>query len=100
MACREVELSERTWQRWQKSPEDRRTTVIRPEPTNRLSVEEEQQIRAVCHQPEYASLPPSQIVPRLADKGIYLASESTFYRVLRRSGEVHLRGRQAKPSRV
>lgn len=29
---------------------------------------------------------------RLADKGIYLASESTFYRILRRSGEVHRRG--------
>src|SRR5664280_3216392 len=28
-------------------------------------------------------LPPSQIVPRLADQGSYLASESTFYRILR-----------------
>lgn len=100
MACREVDLSVRTWQRWQKSPEDRRTTAIRPMPINRLSMEEEQQIRAVCHQPEYASLPPSQIVPRLADKGIYLASESTFYRVLRRHGEVHHRGRCIKTSRV
>ena len=100
MACHEVELSVRTWQRWQKSPEDRRATAIRPAPANRLSVEEEQQIRAVCHQPEYASLPPSQIVPRLADKGVYLASESTFYRVLRRHGEVHHRGRRLRPNRV
>ncbi len=100
VACREVELSVRTWQRWQTSPEDQRTTAIRPEPTNRLRVEEEQQIRAVCHQPEYANLPPSQIVPRLADKGVYLASESTFYRVLRRHGEVHHRGRCLKPGRV
>lgn len=74
--------------------------AIHPAPTNRLSVEEEQQIRDICHQPEYASLPPSQIVPRLADKGIYLASESTFYRVLRRYGEVHHRGRRIKPGRV
>lgn len=43
---------------------------------------------------------PSKIVPRLVDKGMYLASESTSYRVLRRSDEVHLRGRQVKPSRV
>lgn len=100
VACREVELSVRTWQRWQTSPEDRRTTAIRPAHANRLSVEEEQQIRAVCHQPEYAGLPPSQIVPRLADKGVYLASESTFYRVLRRYGEVHHRGRRLKPNRV
>ncbi|MCP9270559.1 DDE-type integrase/transposase/recombinase, partial [Xenorhabdus sp. XENO-1] len=60
----------------------------------RLTPEEEQQILAVCHQPEYASLPPSQIVPRLADNGVYLACESTFYRVLRRHGEVHHRGRK------
>lgn len=100
VACREVELSVRTWQRWQKSPEDQRATAIRPVSGNRLSVEEEQQIRAVCHQTEYASLPPSQIVPRLADKGIYLASESTFYRVLRRHGEVHHRGRRLRPTRV
>ncbi|GAA0471482.1 hypothetical protein GCM10009413_04360 [Tatumella punctata] len=39
-------------------------------------------------------------MPRLADKGIYLASESTFYRVLRRSGEVHCRGRQARQQKA
>lgn len=100
VACREVNLSVRTWQRWQTSPEDRRADAVRPAPANRLSAEEEQQIRAVCHQSEYASLPPSQIVPRLADQGIYLASESTFYRVLRRHGEVHHRGRSLRPSRV
>lgn len=100
VACREVDLSLRTWQRWQTRPEDRRADAVRPMPANRLSVEEEQQIRTLCHQPEYASLPPSQIVPRLADKGIYLASESSFYRVLRRHGEVHQRGRQMKATRI
>jgi putative transposase len=29
-------------------------------------------------------LPPGQIVPRLADEGEYVASESTFYRILLR----------------
>ena len=37
----------------------------------------------MVNQPAYASLPPTQIVPRLADQGVYLASESTFYRVTR-----------------
>ena len=37
-------------------------------------------------------MPPSQIVPSLADKGIYLASESTFYRVLREHNMQHHRG--------
>ncbi|UFT95781.1 IS3 family transposase [Pectobacterium carotovorum] len=100
MALAEAGLSERTWRRWKISTEDRRATAVRPSPANRLSVQEEQQILAVCHQPEYASLPPSQIVPALADKGIYLASESTFYRVLRRYGEAHRRGRQRAAQKV
>lgn len=83
-----------------KNPRDGRPEALRPVPFNRLSSEEENRIRDVCHQPEYASLPPSQIVPRLADKGIYLASESTFYRILRRSGEVHRRGRQGRQQKV
>ncbi len=100
VACREVNISLRTWRRWQHSSCDGRPEAVRPVPYNRLSVNEEAQIRDICHQPEYASLPPSQIVPRLADKGLYLASESTFYRVLRRYGEVHRRGRQLRPQRV
>lgn len=90
----EAGISERTWRRWQTSAEDRRASAVRASPANRLSEQEEQQILAVCHQAEYASLPPSQIVPALADNGIYLASESTFYRILRRHGEAHRRGRQ------
>ena len=45
---------------------------------------------------KYKSLPPSQIVPRLADQGIYLASESTFYRVLKKNDMQHHRGRVKK----
>lgn len=100
VALREINLSERTWRRWHKSAEDRRPGAIRPIAGNGLTAEEEQQILAVCHQPAYASLPPSQIVPRLADEGIYLASESTFYRVLRRHGEAHRRGRQRAAQKV
>jgi putative transposase len=36
-------------------------------------------------------------VPKLADKGIYLASESTMYRLLRSCDQQHRRGRTAKP---
>lgn len=94
VALREINRSECTWRRWHKSAEDRRPGAIRPAPGNRLTAEEEQQILTVCHQPAYTSLPPSQIVPRLADEWRYLASESSFYRVLRRHGEAHRRDRQ------
>jgi transposase InsO family protein len=52
-------------------------------PANRLSVQERQRVLVVANSDEFGHLPPSQIVPRLADSGQYLASESTFYRVLR-----------------
>ena len=38
--------------------------------------------------PEYADLPPSQIVPKLADTGQYIASESSLYRVLKEAKQL------------
>nr|WP_314725623.1 IS3 family transposase [Serratia ficaria] len=96
-ACQGAGISERTFLRWQCSPDDLRPTASRPVPKNRLSAEEEQQVLAICHEPRFASLPPAQIVPILADEGRYIASESTFYRVLRRYGEASHRGRQQAP---
>ncbi len=85
-ASRTVGISIRTLQRWKVSGsivEDKRPTAKRPEPSNKLSDEEQQQIIDICNEPEFADLPPNQIVPTLADRGIYIASESTFYRVLK-----------------
>lgn len=50
----------------------------------------------VVNQPEYRDLPVKQIVPRLADQGEYLASESTMYRILREEGQLKHRS-NAKP---
>ncbi len=54
----------------------------------------------MCHLPEYTSLPPSQIVPNLLDKGIYHASESSFYRILKEAGQMNHRGRAKAPKKV
>lgn len=43
-------------------------------------------------------MPPSQIVPTLADRGVYMASESSFYRVLKAASQQHYRGKAKKPS--
>jgi len=99
-ACKESGVSLRTYRRWiqgGKVNEDKRPDATRPEPGNKLSKEEEQSILDYCNQAEYASLPPSQIVPALLDKGIYLASESTCYRVLHRYGQLQHRGRSQAP---
>ena len=100
-ACAELGISQRTLQRWRSDAtplEDQRPFAERPAPRNKLSEEETQAIIAVATQPEFQSLPPSQIVPALADQGVYLASESTFYRILKNHNLQHHRGRSKKPS--
>ncbi|WP_445003102.1 hypothetical protein [Halomonas mongoliensis] len=80
--------------------EDQRPLVDRPVPANALTPAEEQEILDVCHRPEYASLPPEQIVVRLFDEEQrYLASPSSFYRVMRKHQEVVHRGRAKPPQR-
>jgi transposase InsO family protein len=99
-ACAELGVDVRTYQRWTqdgKVKTDARPQAQRPEPANKLSAEERAAVLSVCHQPEFASLPPSQIVPRLADQGQYIASESSFYRILREADEQHHRGRSRPP---
>lgn len=61
---------------------DGRITALRATPANALTDAERQSILEVCNSEEFGHLPPSQIVPRLADQGRYIASESSFYRVL------------------
>lgn len=100
-ACQELGISQRTLQRW-KSPatplEDQRPTAIRPAPANKLSEIEVQQVLKIVNDPKYQSLPPSQIVPILADQEEYIASESTMYRILKEHNMQHHRGRSKKPS--
>ncbi len=97
-------LSARTLKRWQDAQgrvrKDGRPEASRPTPANRLSEEERQQILAICNHPDHAHLPPSQIVPMLADAGIYLASESSFYRILREADQLHRRGKAQPPRKI
>ncbi|MGA8118335.1 MULTISPECIES: IS3 family transposase [Gammaproteobacteria] len=101
-ACLEVGISLRTLQRWSLPEEmlaDGRTTTVRPAPSNALSEFERQAIVALCNSKVYAHLPPSQIVPQLADEGRYVASEATFYRVLHAAGQQQHRSRAKRPHR-
>lgn len=101
-ACTELEISERTFRRWTKGGgvhPDQRPLVPRPEPANKLSEVERKAVLDACNAKEFAGLPPSQIVPRLADQERYLASESSLYRILRAEGLQHHRGRARPPVR-
>ncbi len=95
-ACSEIGICLRTLKRWRKAVigdgvgQDRRKGSPR-RVLHRLSEEERQRILLTCNQPQYAALPPGQIVPALADQGLYIGSESSFYRVLHVHGQVHRR---------
>jgi putative transposase len=83
-ACGEIGICLRTLKRWRKAflgdadGEDRRKGIHR-HVAHRLSEEDRQRILLTCNQPEYASLPPGQIVPALADQGLFIGSEGSFY---------------------
>jgi len=87
--CCLIGISARTLQRWRKESgvkvDGRKEAAKLRIPANKLSEQECSQILTIANKPQYANLPPSQIVPALADRGRYVASESTFYRVLRES---------------
>ena len=97
-ACSVLGFSERTYQRWQLGAEvgtDART--LRHEaPSHKLSALERATVLAVANSAQFGHLPPSQIVPRLADQQRYIASESTFYRILRQENQLAHR----RPERV
>lgn len=102
-ACDALKITERTYYRWQKlnkehqSYEDRRKYADHYGPANKLSPEERQKVLDTVHSKEFADAPPCQIVPALADRGEYIASESTMYRILHDEKEQNHRGRSEEP---
>ena len=84
-ACAILGISLRSLQRWRESGAvtvDGRTTRLFI-PANKLTEAEREQLLQTVQSKKFADLPPTQIVPILAEQGQYLASESTFYRILR-----------------
>ena len=96
-----IGLDARTLRRWSTADAlnegDKRPSAERPAPASQLTEAERATILAVANRPEYASLPPTRIVPMLADEGTYIASESSFYRVLKAAGQLAHRGRSKAP---
>jgi transposase InsO family protein len=98
-ACQTVGLSVRTLERWRGAhPEDARAGPHHA-PANQLSSREYRALLRTLNSADYRNVSPHQIVPQLADRGCYLASESTMYRVLRRERMLAHRGRAAAPVR-
>ena len=101
-ACALAGADPRTIQRWRKNDGltrgDRRPDAIRPAPSHALTAEERARIVEVANEARFAETPPARIVPVLADEGVYIASESSFHRVLRAHGQMNRRVRQPRMS--
>jgi putative transposase len=96
-----VGIDLRTRQRWKANDGlktgDGRPHARRARPRHALSQAERERLIDVANEPRFADTPPARIVPMLADEGVYLASESSFSRVLREAGQNAHRGRAKAP---
>lgn len=101
-ACKILGLSPRTVQRWRQSgavkADGRKAGALGRIPANRLAEQERAEILSTANTPRFAHLPPSQIVPQLAEEGCYLASESSFYRILREEKQLTRRSKTKAPT--
>ena len=104
VACAVAGVDVRTLQRWKAhaglTAGDGRPQAVRPVPSHALSGAERAALVRLANEPRFAAVPPARIVPMLADEGVYLASESTFSRVLRDEAQAAHRGRAKKPRAV
>lgn len=70
-------------------------------PANRLSCAERAQVLAVLNSDEFVDTTPMQVYATLLDRGIYLCSVTTMYRILAEQSQVRERRRQARhPARA
>ena len=91
-ACRALGVARATFYRAQQPVPVRRPRRPRARSPLALSASERQAILGLLHAPPYVDLSPRTVFAVLLDAGRYLASVSTFYRLLRAAGET--RGRR------
>ena len=99
-ACELLGLTVRTVQRWRAAHggDDLRRGPAGA-PHNKLNPAEEKRLIKLVNLPRYRELSPKQIIPMLATRGIYIASEATLYRILKKYGLQKHRSRARPPTR-
>ena len=91
-ACEAMGVSRATFYREQKP---KGPSAPRAPSQRALSEEERQAVLAVCHTEEFVNRPPATIHATLVDRGVYLCSARTMYRILDAAKEVKERRKQA-----
>jgi len=100
-ACGIAGISPRTIQLYclndEVKSDGRKAAAAHRTPANKITEVERSEILSVANSSQFENKPPSQIVPELADQGRYIASESSFYRILRAAKQLTHRGRTKAP---
>ncbi|QEN06809.1 IS3 family transposase [Oceanispirochaeta crateris] len=92
-ACNVMDISVRTYHRWSDSScGDKRKGAVK-KVKRKLAEYERQEILRIACEDRFVDCNPYQIVVTLLDEGVYIASVSTFYRVLRDADMIHHRKR-------
>ena len=97
-ACAIIGITPKTIQRWKKPIElqDDKRQIRAFIPKNKIDNSVRQDILNIINTEEFCSMTPNQIVPILTERGTYIASERTFYRVLNEEHQLQHR-QQSKP---
>jgi len=97
-ACEMIGITDRTLQNWRrKGVSDKRKGAVK-KVCRKLAEEEREAIIKICNNERFRDMNPHEIVAILAQEGIYMASESTMYRILRSVNMIHHRNNN-KPKR-
>lgn len=98
--CEVLGLTLRTVQRWKcQGVGDDRRAGPRTKPANALTDTEKANALDIANSAEFRDKSPKQFVPILADRGQFIASEATFYRLLRDANQIRHRERSREPSK-
>lgn len=92
IACADLEISHNTFLNWKSDVRDKRHGAING-PANKLKKEVSDEVIKVANSKEFCDFSPWIIVAKLADQGKYLASESSFYKILKANNLLAHRGK-------
>ncbi|MCK5493609.1 MAG: IS3 family transposase [Candidatus Omnitrophica bacterium] len=97
-SCELLEISIRTLQRWEKGNiSDQRKGADKKVP-KKLSAEERRKIIDTACNNRFKDMNPHEIVAVLAEEGLFIASERSFYRILKKNDLLKHRGK-SRPKR-
>ncbi|HRP69901.1 MAG TPA: DDE-type integrase/transposase/recombinase, partial [Turneriella sp.] len=98
-ACAAINLQLRTLERWEKQTLGDKRLIIEKQPANKLTAAERSEVLRICCSDEFKDMTPNEIVPKMAETGRFIASEASFYRILKCEGMLRKSGAHKTPRR-